>query len=127
MQGKGTSERRTPWTHGKICNSRTSTSTRITYSDVKVIARASHYYPRIIRESIEIMKNTNNFNREDGYRISNTWKLALRNHHTPSDATHRIETVMDQQNGTVTDQQSGTGMGYITRSKRRQHQSLENF
>ncbi|KAJ8934823.1 hypothetical protein NQ318_012836 [Aromia moschata] len=50
---------------------------RIDYEDMRVRDHNTRYYPRIIRESLEIMKNNNNFNREDGYRISNTWGLAL--------------------------------------------------
>lgn len=41
--------------------------------DPKVLAVERHYYPRIIREAIEIKKNPNNFNREDGFKLSSAW------------------------------------------------------
>jgi hypothetical protein len=39
-----------------------------------VLAREPRYYPRVIREAIEIAKHPNNFNREDGYRLHTAWK-----------------------------------------------------
>ncbi|KAJ8944003.1 hypothetical protein NQ318_021718 [Aromia moschata] len=45
--------------------------------EIRVLDKTKKYYPRIIRESLEIMKNNNNFNRDDGYRLSNTWRLAI--------------------------------------------------
>ncbi|KAJ8959364.1 hypothetical protein NQ318_022050 [Aromia moschata] len=50
---------------------------KIDYGNIRVLDKTTRYYPRIIRESLEIMKNNNNFNREDGYRLSNTWRLAI--------------------------------------------------
>ena len=48
------------------------------YDNAKVIANEKRYFPRIIREAIEIMKTPNNLNREDGYQLSNTWRRVLK-------------------------------------------------
>ncbi|KAJ8938837.1 hypothetical protein NQ318_019012 [Aromia moschata] len=55
----------------------TNENHKIDYENIRVLDKTTRYYPRIIRESLEIMKNNNNFNREDGYRLSNTWRLAI--------------------------------------------------
>ncbi|KAJ8937123.1 hypothetical protein NQ318_012981 [Aromia moschata] len=55
----------------------TNENHKIDYENIRVLDKTTIYYPRIIRESLEIMKNNNNFNREDGYRLSNTWRLAI--------------------------------------------------
>lgn len=120
---------------------------RINFEEVKILSRTENYYPRVIRESLEIMKNDNNFNREDGYRLSNTWKLTLherktihnerRNIPNAQDLQHqrsitnpqnqpRVTDPLDQPNVTVQQHQpSVTEPRYITRSRRQQHQSLE--
>ncbi|KAJ8946562.1 hypothetical protein NQ318_008292 [Aromia moschata] len=53
----------------------TNENHKIDYENIR--DKTTRYYPRIIRESLEIMKNNNNFNGEDGYRLSNTWRLAI--------------------------------------------------
>lgn len=40
--------------------------------DPKVLSTDRHYYPRIVREAIEIKKHVN-FNREDGHKLSTSW------------------------------------------------------
>lgn len=45
--------------------------------NVKILAKSSYWYPGIIWESLKIMKKPNNFKREDGYHLRNTWRLAL--------------------------------------------------
>ncbi|KAJ8935823.1 hypothetical protein NQ318_008720 [Aromia moschata] len=55
----------------------TNENHKINYGNIRVLDKTTRYYPRIIRESLEIMKTNNNFNREDGYRLSNTWRLAI--------------------------------------------------
>lgn len=54
-----------------------NTKHSIEFDKTRVIAKEPYYYPRIIRESIEIFKNKNNFNKEDSYRISGTWRPVL--------------------------------------------------
>ncbi|KAJ8958231.1 hypothetical protein NQ318_017373 [Aromia moschata] len=49
----------------------TNENHKIDYENIRVLNKTTRYYPRIIRESLEIIKNNNNFNREDGYRLSN--------------------------------------------------------
>ncbi|KAJ8937075.1 hypothetical protein NQ318_009845 [Aromia moschata] len=55
----------------------TNENHKIDYENIRVLDKTTRFYPRIIRESLEIMKNNNNFNREDGYRLSNPWRLAI--------------------------------------------------
>ncbi|KAJ8953294.1 hypothetical protein NQ318_015876 [Aromia moschata] len=55
----------------------TNENHKIDYEIIRVLDKTARYYPRIIREFLEIMKNNNNFNREDRYRLSNTWRLAI--------------------------------------------------
>ena len=43
-----------------------------------VICKESRYYPRLIREAIEIAKHPKNCNREDGYTLANTWKRVFK-------------------------------------------------
>lgn len=54
-----------------------NTKHSIEFDKTRVIAKVPNYYPRIIRESIEIFKNKNNFNKDDNYRISGTWRPVL--------------------------------------------------
>jgi hypothetical protein len=49
----------------------------IKFDEAKVIVRENRYYPRLIREAIEITK-TDNFNRDEGYHLAQTWKRILR-------------------------------------------------
>ncbi len=46
----------------------------IMFDKTKVLAKIPFYYPRIIRESVDIAKNENNFNREDSYKLPRAWK-----------------------------------------------------
>ncbi|KAJ8956891.1 hypothetical protein NQ318_014308 [Aromia moschata] len=50
---------------------------KIDYGNIRVLDKTTRYYPRIIRESLETMTSNNNFNWEDGYRLSNIWRLAI--------------------------------------------------
>ncbi|KAJ8961652.1 hypothetical protein NQ318_021249 [Aromia moschata] len=54
----------------------TNENHKIDCENIRVLDKTTRYYPRVIRESLEIMKNNSNFNREGGYRLSNTWILA---------------------------------------------------
>jgi len=51
-----------------------NTGHKILFEESSVLAKTSHYYHRKIREAIEIFKNPNNFNRGDGYTLTNIWK-----------------------------------------------------
>lgn len=53
------------------------TSHQILFDQTTVIARVHHYRARLIRESIEIMKNNNNFNRDDSYKLPTVWKPVI--------------------------------------------------
>jgi len=43
----------------------------ILFEETKQLARESNYFPRIITGATGVMKHGNNFNREDGYQMSN--------------------------------------------------------
>ncbi|CAH1379320.1 unnamed protein product, partial [Tenebrio molitor] len=43
-----------------------------------VLAKTSKYHQRLIREAIEIRKNPNNFNRDQGVELSSTWNSVIR-------------------------------------------------
>ena len=45
----------------------------ILFNEAQVLAKTEKYLPRIIKESIEIQKHKNNFNRDDSYKLSRTW------------------------------------------------------
>ncbi|KAJ8961560.1 hypothetical protein NQ318_014812 [Aromia moschata] len=90
---------------------------KIDYENIRVVDKTTRYYPRIIRESQEIMKNNNNFNREDGYRLSLTWRLAI----------PRTSDLECHGQPSSTDVQPNIAEPRYTRSRRRQDQSLETF
>jgi hypothetical protein len=46
----------------------------ICFDQTKILASAPYYTSRIIREALEIEKHPDNFNREDGYKLSHSWK-----------------------------------------------------
>ncbi|CAG9569802.1 unnamed protein product [Danaus chrysippus] len=50
----------------------------IRFDKPQILAREDRYIPRLIREAIEIKKHPN-FNREDGWNLSNTWDPLLKN------------------------------------------------
>jgi hypothetical protein len=43
-----------------------------------VLAKITKYHQRLIREAIEIRKNPNNFNRDQGVELSSTWNSVIR-------------------------------------------------
>jgi predicted GIY-YIG superfamily endonuclease len=47
------------------------------FEEGRVIAQEKRYFPRLIREAIEIRKTPNNFNREDGYPLHGAWKRII--------------------------------------------------
>jgi hypothetical protein len=50
------------------------------FEETKILAKTSHYYARLHRESIEIHKHENNFNKkEESLKLNKTWFPALRN------------------------------------------------
>jgi hypothetical protein len=55
-----------------------------------VLAKTSKYHQRLIREAIEIRKNPNNFNRDQGVELSSTWNSVIRPcTHPPTNFSHR--------------------------------------
>jgi hypothetical protein len=46
----------------------------INFSEAKILHREKRYFPRLIREAVEITKTRKNFNRDDGYPLATTWK-----------------------------------------------------
>ena len=51
----------------------------IEFENTQVIAKTQKYLPRLIKEAIEIQKHPNNFNRDDSYKLSSTWKQLIKN------------------------------------------------
>jgi hypothetical protein len=58
----------------------------IKFDDAKVMVEEERYCPRLIREAIEITK-TDNFNRDEGYHLAQTWKRIVK---TNQNATPKI-------------------------------------
>jgi hypothetical protein len=46
----------------------------ICFDKTRILASAPYYSSHVIREALEIEKHPNNFNREDGYKLSQSWK-----------------------------------------------------
>ncbi|XP_075924849.1 uncharacterized protein LOC142925636 [Petromyzon marinus] len=49
----------------------------IIFSDTKVLCKPTGFYQRFVHEAIQIYKHRHNFNREDGFKLSNHWKDVL--------------------------------------------------
>jgi hypothetical protein len=49
----------------------------ICFDQAKILASTPYYSSRIIHEALEIEKHPNNFNREDGYRLNQSWKPTI--------------------------------------------------
>ncbi|KAI5636520.1 hypothetical protein NE865_10765 [Phthorimaea operculella] len=67
----------------------------------KVLSVERHYYSRVVREAIEIKKNPNNFNREDGFKLSTTWSPVIdkiKTRDSPSDRSSDIVSVVCRPN-----------------------------
>ena len=50
----------------------------ICFDEKKLLAKECRYFPRQIREAIEIHKTPKNFNRDDGYPLHSAWKRLIR-------------------------------------------------
>ncbi|KAK9720978.1 hypothetical protein QE152_g21784 [Popillia japonica] len=51
---------------------------KIRFEDTKVLVPTKNYYSHMNREAIEIFKNPNNINREDGLILNRVWKTVIR-------------------------------------------------
>lgn len=51
----------------------------IRFEDTKILANNKNWSTRKIREAIEILKHPNNFNKDNGYELADTWLSILRN------------------------------------------------
>ncbi|CAG9563497.1 unnamed protein product [Danaus chrysippus] len=73
----------------------------IRFDKPQILAREDRYIPRLIREAIEIKKHPN-FNREDGWNLSNTWDPLLKNikSHVRDHTAGPRDTVVGIQSGT---------------------------
>lgn len=50
----------------------------VDFSKTVILHKEPFYYKRIIKESIEICKHRNNFNKDNGtYNLSNIWKTVV--------------------------------------------------
>jgi hypothetical protein len=59
------------------------TKHHICIEETKILARIDHYHNRKFREAIEIEKQPNNLNRDDGWKISHNWIPTLANMKNP--------------------------------------------
>ena len=62
----------------------------INFDEAKLISKERRYFPRLIREAIEISKTKDNFNREDGYPLPHAWKRVLRGKRNSSDSQSQV-------------------------------------
>jgi hypothetical protein len=51
----------------------------ICFYQTKILASTPYYFSRLIEEYLELEKHLNNFNHEDGYKLSQYWKPTI--HH----------------------------------------------
>ena len=51
-----------------------NTSHHVCIENTSLISREDNYNKRRIREAVEIEKMNNNLNKDDGLKLSNTWK-----------------------------------------------------
>lgn len=76
-------------TQSALAEHKHDTGHNIKFAETEVISRTSRYYPRKIREAIEIFKNPNNINRDNGYPLHNSWKRVItRRLYAPAPVTH---------------------------------------
>jgi hypothetical protein len=85
----------------------------IHFSDTQILSTNTPYYARLHRESIEIHKHKNNFNKDDSYRLNKTWYPVLRDKiiqsthdtsHAHERATQHINTAVNPQVGSFDNQ-----------------------
>ena len=50
-----------------------NTNHTIEFDKTQLLVKTANSRERVIREAIEIVKHPNNFNREDGYKLSKLW------------------------------------------------------
>jgi hypothetical protein len=50
----------------------------IQWANTDVLHREEKHMKRLILEAIEVGKNKNNFNREDGFQLSKAWKTLIK-------------------------------------------------
>ena len=61
------------------------------YDKVKVLTNEKRYWPRKIKEAVEILKTPNNINRDDSYRLPNIWKAVLKNNRKSETDSRRVD------------------------------------
>lgn len=54
-----------------------STKHLISFDNTKILASAPYHSTRVIMEALEIEKHPHNFNQDDGYHLSNSWKPTI--------------------------------------------------
>jgi len=63
--------------HSALAEHFLDTGHKICFDQTSVVSKSQHYFPRKIREAIEIKKHPQNLNRDDGYQLSSIWKPVL--------------------------------------------------
>ena len=86
-------------TGSALAEHRQQTGHDILFDQTKILARESHYYPRKIREAIEILKHPANLNRDSGWQLHHTWKslVVKKVSSTPTDTP--ADTAADRSTG----------------------------
>ena len=60
-----------------LANHSHKTTHLICMGEAKLIAKEEHYFKRKVREAIDIVKNSHTLNKDDGWKLSNTWMPIL--------------------------------------------------
>lgn len=60
----------------------------INFEQVEILAKERGFYNLSRREAVEIEQHPNNFNRDNGYKLSNIWKQVLKNKQQRCGITH---------------------------------------
>lgn len=77
IKGHTTNLRRERTSKSALVENVHSSSHYICMEETKLVRKEDHYLKRIFKEAIEIEKRKNNFNRDNGLKLSNTWKPLL--------------------------------------------------
>ncbi|XP_045501401.1 uncharacterized protein LOC123698697 [Colias croceus] len=78
-----------------VCEHTLDNNHFIRFDQPQILARENKFFPRLVREAIEIKKHPN-FNREDGLKLSNTWDPVIKNLKSHVKRTKRLEDTISQ-------------------------------
>ena len=61
------------------------------HNRVKVLTNEKRYWPRKIKETVEILKTPITINRDYSYRLPNIWKAVLKNNRISETDSRRVD------------------------------------